>query len=178
MRTKVCFKCGIEKPIDKFYKHSKMSDGHLNKCIECSKRDSTKRYFENIRNNDWAEKERVRAREKYLRLNYKNKYKKEHGFDDNIYKSLHKNVEKKNNIDLKGKEIHHWDYNNLLSVFILHRKQHRKIHKYLKMQGDNVFVDIRSGMVLDTKEKHLEYMKDVIKQYNEEFICEDIELNF
>ena len=38
-RIKKCFKCGIEKPIDDFYTHSGTSDGHLNKCKECTRRD-------------------------------------------------------------------------------------------------------------------------------------------
>ena len=32
---KTCIRCKKEKTISSFYKHKKMKDGHLNKCIEC-----------------------------------------------------------------------------------------------------------------------------------------------
>lgn len=44
---KKCFKCGVEKPLASFYKHSGMSDGHLNKCKECTKIDVKKHRKEN-----------------------------------------------------------------------------------------------------------------------------------
>ena len=45
--SKICFKCGIKKEIDAYYVHKQMADGHLNKCIECTKKDSI-----NVRNNN------------------------------------------------------------------------------------------------------------------------------
>lgn len=42
---KKCFKCIETKNLDRFYKHLGMKDGHLNKCIDCTKLDSKDHYI-------------------------------------------------------------------------------------------------------------------------------------
>lgn len=36
---KKCFRCGSDKPLDDFYTHKGMKDGHVNKCKECTRAD-------------------------------------------------------------------------------------------------------------------------------------------
>ena len=48
MARKKCFKCGVEKPLTDFYKHSEMKDGHLNKWKECTKLDVSLHRAKNI----------------------------------------------------------------------------------------------------------------------------------
>lgn len=64
---KKCFKCGKAKDINLFYKHNKMKDGFLNKCIDCTKYDVST----NSNNYDRTEKGVIRVIYKTQKSNSK-----------------------------------------------------------------------------------------------------------
>lgn len=150
---KNCFKCNIEKDLQEFYKHKGMADGHLNKCKDCAKKDST-----NNRNNNidyYKDYERTRAmlphrvekRKIYSKTDrgiISLKRTKENWLENNKNKRLAHvivnnalrsgKIIKSNKCQLCGNgsgrlEGHHYDYSDPVSVTWLCSKCHRLFHK-------------------------------------------------
>ena len=165
---KICFRCGIEKPLKDFYKHPKMGDGHLGKCKGCTKSDSKKKYYEKSEDAEWVEAERVRGREKYHRLNYKDR--QEELNISKVWKSNSKYKSLANSLGLrgvKGIELHHWSYNeeHLEDVIKMDIKHHRRLHSHLFLDiNKRIFKDV-DGNYLNTKEKHLAYINKLGFKY-------------
>ena len=130
------------KPLVEFYKHPKMSDGHLNKCTECAKKDSRKRYNTLIDNFSFLEKERIRRHEKYIRL----------GMKKNTNKKSHVPKMYKSHI---GKVHHHWSYlkKHCGDCFLMDISCHSYIHKHIERTKDGVYWCF-NGEILDSKDKH------------------------
>ena len=156
---KVCFKCGIEKPLTDYYKHKQMGDGHLNKCKDCTKKDTKTQTEINTSTPEGLEKERARHRDKYRRLNYKEKQKE---WDkDKPWKqtSTYKGLSKKFKTPV-GYELHHWNYNTefLEDVVLMPIKEHRTLHRFLKLDLESRILITNNNIPLTNKSRHLSFI--------------------
>ena len=160
MGTLICTLCEKEKSISEFYKNKVMPSGYANQCKECVKARSKVREEKLRQDPEWVEKEKVRAREKYKRLDYNDKQKK---WDEkrpwtktSTYRNLNRDLKL-----TKDQSIHHWNYNFLKDVFILDKKLHRKLHVHIKIDEDTLCFRTCEGHLLDTRKKHSNYINKI-----------------
>lgn len=166
IETKKCFKCGRDLPLSEFYKHSRMADGHLNKCKDCTRNDVRRDYERKSKDESWLEKERARGREKNRRLytgaSFRNKTRKD--FPDAINS---RRAIKIRGYNTDGKEVHHWNYNKPRSVILLSPKAHHRIHKHIIASREDCYCYTLDGVCLDTEDKTLKYYKEVLSKYDD-----------
>jgi hypothetical protein len=157
---KKCFKCNIEKPLNDFYKHPQMPDGHVNKCKICNKNDIHENYKIKSKDLFFIEKERLRSKEKYHRLNYKQKQKVWNLEKPWTNLSIYKSLRKKYNFIPKTHHLHHWNYNDefLEDVIIIEKFNHRRAHTFMKLDLQNKIYIGLNNEILNTKEKHILYL--------------------
>lgn len=176
MTTKICFKCNEDKPLSEYYKHKQMGDGHLNKCKSCTKKDTKERTEINISTPEGLEKERARHRDKYYRLDYREKHKptseKKKEFMKR-YREKYPEKYKAKNISQRliplifGNEFHHWSYNieHAKDVIELSPRDHAKIHRFIKYDQKTFMYKDLNGNLLDTREKHQELIDKVLNNF-------------
>lgn len=167
MMRKICFKCNIDKDISEYYKHKGMGDGHLGKCKECTRKDSNIRDSNLREDKCYIEKEKIRAREKYYRLGYKDKHKpsaidKKEIINRYSIKYPEKitaaNVSSKIKPIIHGNHKHHWSYNidHYKDLIELTPKHHAKIHRYIIYDQERfMYRRYDTNELLDTKENHI-----------------------
>lgn len=151
---KRCFKCGRILPIEMFYAHSKMADGHLNKCKDCTKegvrknRSNKIKYYRDYDKSRASDEKRVASTRRYrssdkakaAHVKRNARYRERNSEKYNAHKKLTAAVDcgritrptKCSDCGSFGKvEAHHEDYSRPLDVLWLcgpcHRLRHRKI---------------------------------------------------
>jgi hypothetical protein len=166
---KICKECKIEKESIDFY-------GIQGECKECTKK-RVKIREENLRQNpEWLEKEKQRHRDKYYRLQYKEKHKptsekKKETMEryNNRYpeKRKAKNISQRIAPTIKGNELHHWNYNieYAKDVIELSPKDHAKIHRFMKYDQKTFMYKDLNGNLLNTREKHEELIDKVLENF-------------
>lgn len=151
---KKCFKCEKTKPINEFYKHPQMGDGHLNKCKECTKKDATGvrnanlEYYQAYDRNRASLPKRIKKRKEVaerwrkdpkLRM-ITNARKKEWVKNNSVKRGAHllvQNAVKRGDIKKlpciicgnKRSDAHHEDYHYPLNVVWLCKKHHMARHR-------------------------------------------------
>ena len=139
IRSKECFKCKTVRPLDEFYKHSMMADGHVNKCKTCNKQDVTDNRNKNIERIREYDRERGKNAE---RLKTSAEISKAWRAQDKRRSAAHNAVARaiKSGLLVRKRCLrcnepktvgHHEDYDKPLEVMWLCQPCHKQRHKEL-----------------------------------------------
>lgn len=163
--TKKCIACGGIKTGKDFYKHSSFKDGLQVRCKKCQIviiRNRYNRFLEmGIRLNYYVKKGPFKHPNTPLSKKYKYILKYYASYPE---KKAATSAVSSAKMRKSGFHAHHWSYNNehKLDVIYLDERQHRYIHKFMSYdRAMFVYRDI-NGNLLDTREKHLNYINDII----------------
>tara|TARA_R110001632_G_C11113067_1_gene392665 strand:+ start:133 stop:603 length:471 start_codon:yes stop_codon:yes gene_type:complete len=153
-----------------------MLDGYLGKCKDCTKSDTKQRQKELSKDPLWVEKEKTRSREKYYRLEYREKHKPTYEMKKEAarrYKSKYPEkylaISKSSKMKavIKGNHLHHWSYNekHYKDVIELTIIEHNRAHRYMTYNDEFKMysADLDNDILLDTKEKHIKYLNKLKK---------------
>ena len=139
---KTCFRCKRTLPIDEFYTHPAMADGHLNKCKECTRCDSQQNRRKRVDHYRQYDRERsqlphrVTIREEYGRRQ-RNEEPEKYRARTMAGNALRDGRLRKEPCYFCGSmaevEMHHPDYSQPLRVYWLCRTCHRKVDNMMKL---------------------------------------------
>lgn len=91
--TRICVKCGLEKPIEHFHLRSKLSTRRNWKCAECSNKERAERYIkhkpeEDLRHKEMYHKDIIKSREEKKKSYNKTKHSLSSRYKDHKKRAL------------------------------------------------------------------------------------------
>ena len=138
---KTCFKCNETKPFSDFYKHSAMTDGHLNKCKSCTKSDVNKHRSENIEKIRAYDRERAKHPDRIQsNINQTKMWRSQDKRRAYAHSQVSQAIKNGKLIKIPCEKCgcekslaHHEDYDKPLDVVWLCQPCHKQRHKELKL---------------------------------------------
>lgn len=172
---KICIICGEDKILSAYYKHKAMADGHLNKCKTCTKKQSKERQTKLRQDPLWVDKERKRGRDKYHRLDYKEKHKPSPEYKKATIKRYQEKYPEKRlaknktchlKPTIKGNHLHHWSYNreHYKDVIEIGEKEHNISHRFMIYDQERMMYRTIDNILLDSKDNHVGYILTILNQ--------------
>ena len=135
---KVCFKCNQEKPLSDFYRHPRMTDGHLGKCKDCTRHDVADHREKNLESiREYDRKRGKTAKRIALSTARTAEYRKTHpermAANNAAQRAVASGkIKRKDQCELCGVggrlEKHHPDYDQPLLVVFLCSACHKAVH--------------------------------------------------
>ena len=139
---KVCRKCGVERPLSDFYKHSHMADGHLNICKECTKARVTRYRENNLEKIRWYDRKRGSRQSADDIREYRKSNPEKYEAHCKVKNAIRNNRLHKSTCIVCGganSVAHHTDYNNQLDVVWMCKEHHARLHKYMRDFGITIY---------------------------------------
>jgi len=142
MQSKSCFKCHQALPLDAFYKHAAMADGHLNKCKECTRKDAAEhrlKHIEKVRQYDRlraSQPHRMKLRDEIVK-EWMGKHPERRAAQVKVGNAIRSGKLKPMPCWVCGQkaEAHHPDYARPLEVVWLCRPHHMQAHALVEREA-------------------------------------------
>lgn len=140
---KECFKCKTVRPLAEFYTHSRMADGHLNKCKVCTKREASEYREKNIERVRQYDRDRAKIPErqkaaKEIVSAWRKIDKRRAKAHNAVSRAIKAGLLVRSSCVRCGSEksfAHHEDYDKPLNVVWLCQPCHKQRHAEINKEG-------------------------------------------
>lgn len=144
---KQCSICKEDKLLLEFNRHVNMKDGYFKMCKDCQK--VINKFYYNKRKSEVD-----KTTKGYIKRN---------NFWNRFPEKLQAIYAIKNFKKNEGFHLHHWSYNeeHYKDIIELTASRHMKVHKRMIYDPERMMYRDLNGILLDTKEAHLEYINSL-----------------